>query len=829
MKWTVEILTLNGAWTLTKTGDDEAIPAKVPGCVHLDLLAAGRLEDPYYRDNELHGMWVGETDWTYRRTFDVSPDTLAHERVLLRCHGLDTVAKVILNGEEIARTDNMYRTYEWDVKTRLTAGENRLEIQFAAPMPYVRQQDAEKGKMAAWVEPMRLNGSSWLRKEPSNFGWDWGPELVTSGIWRDIELVAYDTARLDDVLILQDHNAGRVRLTVRMAAESANSANLSAVVQVTFQGETVIQKQNIQLNPNQAEADLLIDQPTLWWPNGMGQQPLYDVTVHLYDDQQRELDTFTRRIGLRVLKLERHADEWGESFHFSCNGVPFFAKGANWIPADNFVARLTRADYTPLIAAAADIHINMLRVWGGGIYEHDAFFDLCDEHGITVWHDFMFACGTYPAFDADFLANVEAEARDNVRRIRHHACMALWCGNNELEQGMPTEAWKKSLSWDDYSRLFDKLLPGIIAELDPQRDYWPSSPHSPQGDREDWMNPNWGDSHLWGVWHGKEPFEWYRTCYHRFVSEFGLQSFPAPETIYDFTLPEDRNVTSYVMEHHQRSYIGNSTVIHYMLDWFRLPTAFEGVIWLSQILQAMAMKYAVEHWRRNMPRCMGALYWQLNDLWPAPTWSSIDYRGRWKALHYLAKRFYAPVLISGLEDLETGTVEIHVTSDASEEQAGTVIWTLTNVKGDRLDGGEIPATIPPRQNVLIDTVQLSEHIKQHGPRDLLLWLSFQQDGAVVSDNLVFLARPKHLELSDPAIHIDIRPVDDRVFDVVLRSETPALYVWLELPQHEARFSDNFFALVPRQDKIVRLTLAEPVPLKTLQQTLVARSLVDTYR
>ena len=315
----------------------------------------------------------------------------------------------------------------------------------------------------------------------------------------------------------------------------------------------------------------------------------------------RLLDRLTKRIGLRTLRLDRHADEWGESFQFVVNGVPFFAKGANWIPADTFAPRVTRDDYARLLRDTADANMNMLRVWGGGIYEDDVFYDLCDELGITVWQDFMFACSTYPAFDDAFLANVRAEAEDNVRRLRHHPCLALWCGNNELEQGLVGEEWIDGT--DELGGLFPPVRPACCprwcATLDPERDYWPCSPHSPHGDRDDHSNPQWGDAHLWDVWHGKKPFEWYRTCEHRFASEFGFQSFPEPKTVYAYTAPADRNITSYVMEHHQRSGIGNTTIISYMLDWFRLPTNFDMTLWLSQILHGMAMKYAVENWRRH--------------------------------------------------------------------------------------------------------------------------------------------------------------------------------------------------------------------------------------
>ena len=830
---------LNGAWELYAAGDgapnaaavDGPIPATVPGCVHTDLLAAGRIEDPYYRDNELRLQWISETDWTYHRTFAVSDDVLGHDRVLLRCEGLDTLATVRLNGRVAGTADNMCRTWEFDAKPLLRAGENTIEVTLAAPAPYLREKDAQR-RLPAWsVGAHRSFDGGWLRKEPCSFGWDWGPILTSSGIWRDIALVAFDTARLADVHVLQDHvTPGRVDVTVRLEAERVAAAPLTATVRLAFAGETVAE-QSVPLDDGRGEATLRVDAPRLWWPNGMGEQALYDLTVTLSDGRGVALDADERRIGLRTLRLDRHPDEWGESFQFVVNGVPFFAKGANWIPADTFVTRLTRERYARLLRDAAAANMNMLRVWGGGIYESDAFYDLCDELGLCVWQDFIFACGTYPTFDAAFMANVEAEAQDNVRRLRHHPSLALWCGNNELEMGLVGDAWTdKTMSWDDYSRLFDALLPEVVGRLDPQRDYWPSSPHTPVGDRRDFNNPDSGDAHLWSVWHGKMPFEWYRTCTHRFNSEFGFQSFPEPKTVAIYTLPQDRNITSHVMEHHQRSGIGNTTIMTYLLDWFRLPTSFDMALWLSQILQGMAIKYAVEHWRRGMPRGMGTLYWQLNDCWPVASWSSIDSFGRWKALHYMARRFYAPLLVSAVEDPTTGALEVHLTNDTGERVVGEVTWEAMSVAGERLDGGTLPAVMTARATGPVATLDLAPLLEARGPRDLMVWLDLRVGEAVVSTNWATYARPKHLELLDPRIDVRVGEAGpDGGYRVVLTAERPALWAWLETPLWEARFSDNYVHLGPGQPAEIAVYPGVPVSAEALRESLRVRSLIDTYR
>ena len=824
----MENLTLNGRWQVRQADKTEEswLPATVPGCVHTDLLAAGEIPDPFYRDNELQVLWVGEADWLYRRAFDVPETFLAHDQVLLRGAGLDTLATIWINGQEIGRADNMFRVWEFDVKAYLRPGTNEIAIRFDSAVR-AGQEKLARHYIHNWgTDDHKLPGGNYVRKAAYHFGWDWGPKLAPCGIWRDIELIAFDT-RLDGLHIVQIHGqAGQVTLGVEVDVQGTGGAGLSAVCTVVFQGQTLLEEQTAVAG-SRAFLELHIAEPRLWWPNGMGEQPLYEVQVRLLDGTGAAVDMWQRQIGLRTLALDRHEDEWGESFQFVVNGVPFFAKGANWIPADSFVTRVADDVYWGLLADAAAANMNMLRVWGGGIYEQDVFYEYCDRLGLCVWQDFMFACAAYPTFDEAFMANVEQEAIDDVRRLRHHACLALWCGNNELEQGLVSEEWTPiTMSKADYAALFDKMLPDLVAEHDPQTDYWPSSPHSPLGNRYDWNNPQWGDAHVWAVWHGKEPFEYYRTCQHRFCSEFGFQSFPEPRTAATYTEAEDHNITSYVMEHHQRSGIGNQTIIHYMLDWFRLPTSFEGTLWLSQIVQGTSMRYAVEHWRRSMPRGMGTLYWQLNDCWPVASWSSLDYFGRWKALHYMARRFYAPLIVSGVEDLARGTVAVHVTSDRVSEETGEVRWLVTRVSGQQIAEGTLPLTIPAQADRLVTELDLQDLIDQYGARDLLLWLELVgSDGNRRAKNLVTLVRPKHLALQEPQIEMAITKQQGLVTAVTLAAQTPALWVWLEAEEDGVRFSDNFFHLRPGQPLTVTVRGAGPETAVGLR----ARSLIDTYR
>jgi len=821
---------LGGNWSVARADKQNWFNATVPGCIHTDLLAAGKIEDSFYRDNEEKTFWVGETDWVYVREFVLSEAMLAHKRVLLRCDGLDTLAEIKINGSRVGKTDNMFRTWEFDVKKYLRAGENHIEIGFRSPFPYLQRKN-KKRRLPAWgVGDFRLDSGGWIRKEPCNFGWDWGPRLVTCGIWRAINIVAFDTARLDDIQILQDHaKRDRVGLDINVCADIVGKAKLNARITVKYNNR-IVAEVKAPVKRSKARCELVIKNAKLWWPNNMGAQPLYEVTVDLVDEAGVLLDARTKRIGLRTLELVRKKDKWGESFHFAVNGVPFFAKGANWIPADTFATRVTRDDYNHLLVSAADANMNMLRVWGGGIYEDDSFYNLCDELGLCVWQEFMFACATYPAFDKDFMDNVREEACDNVKRLRHHPCVALWCGNNELEMGLVGNRWNDSqMSWSDYKKLFDKLLPSVVKKHDPQRTCIPGSPHSPRGRRSDSNNPNCGDAHLWGVWFELKPFEWYRTTHHRFCSEFGFQSFPEPKTVRSFTKPEDKNISSYIMEYHQRSPIGNSAIMTYMLDWFQVPKDFGKTLMLSQIQHGMAMKYAVEHWRRNMPRCMGALYWQINDCWPAASWASIDSRGRWKGLHYMARHFYAPVMVSGVEDAEKGTVKIYVTSDLLKTRKGKLSWRLTNATGRKITAGEFSVTIPPNKSRSVEKLNLLQHLEKFGPRDLMLWLELDTGKDAVSTNFVTFGRPKHLKLQKPEFKVKVSETPDGRFIVQLKADKCALWTWLELSRMDAHYSDNFFHVRPGRSTEILVCPQKTMTASAFEKQLKVRSLIDTYK
>lgn len=812
-----EHISLNGSWTLRQVEKgSETLSAQVPGCVHLDLQSEGIIEDPFYRDNEQKVAWVGEADWSFSRTFSADASFLKEGRQVLRCDGLDTLATVRLNGEVLGETDNMFRCWEFDVEEHLKTGENEIEIIFHSPLALGEEKQKEYFLWLTGLGHHRLNGGNWFRKEQCNFGWDWGPMLPTCGIWKSIQLVGWTEGRLLETRIHQEHAEGSAELFLDTDYDLTHQEG--RIRYTLSQGEKAV----ISTEGNATDrARLTVANPELWWPNGLGEQPLYALTIELIGGQDEVLDTKTLRIGLRDLQLVREKDTWGQSFTFSVNGHRFFAKGGNWIPAHSFDGAIDREKLEDLLESACQANMNMLRVWGGGKYESEDFYDLCDEKGLVVWQDFMFACSAYPAHDPAFMENVRVEAKEQVKRLQYRTCIGLWCGNNELEQidpivGEDREAGQ--MSWEDYKALFDDLIGGMIGELDPGRSYIPSSEFSPLGDREDTKNPNWGDAHLWAVWHGREPFEWYRTSFHRFCSEFGFQSFPHPKTVESYTLPEERNITSYVMELHQRSPIGNSAIMDYILSWFRLPVGWKNSVWLSQVVQAYAIKYAVEHWRRNMPRCMGAVYWQLNDCWPVASWASLDYFHRWKGLHYEAKKFFEPVHLSLVEDAEVNTVGIHLSNDGREGVDGQWILKVTDLEGKALGMKSGEGKVAAGSTKLLETVNLAEEVDSLEPRNCLIWGEWKTGEQVVSRNLTTLARPKHLQLRDPELK-----VEQANGLLKIQGKYPALFVILESEDPDMRYNDNYFHLEGGVSREIEILQGET------GASVKAISLIDTYR
>ena len=820
---------LTREWTFRQLGTQEWLRAQVPGGVHTDLLTAGRIPDPFVADNERRVQWVAESDWEYRCQFTVRDDLLAEEQVFLVCDGLDTLAEVMLNGQPVGKGTDMFRRYAWQVKPLLRKGGNELRIVFRSPVQYVLARQEERALPGV---SQAIPGGPHLRKAPCQFGWDWGPKLPPIGIWKEIRLEGQSIACLDDVHLRQQHGKGQAVIEVRATVQRWQEAPLTLAVQVAGP-EGGAWEAAAPVSGGGATARVTIPDPQLWWPNGYGKQPLYGVSVVLRT-ANGDLDSHDYQMGLRTIELRRQEDEWGESFTFVVNGVPIFCKGSNWIPADSFPTRIGDAELEHLIRSAAETHQNMLRVWGGGFYEKERFYDLCDCYGILVWQDFPFSCSVYPLGDEAFLADVRAEAIENIRRLRHRASLALWCGNNEMEQGWVDWGWDRPEHQDlkaAYDRFFHGLLPAWCAAEDPDRAYWPSSASS----GTPFEDPNGqarGDAHYWDVWHGRKPFTAYRGSYPRFMSEFGFQSLPPLETIRTYAEEADWNMTSYIMEFHQRGNHGNGLILAQMTDTFRMPKDFPSLVYLSMVLQAEGIRYGVEHWRRNMHRVSGTLYWQLNDCWPVASWSSIDYLRRWKALHYAARRFYAPLLLS-VED-EGTWMGVHVTSDRIEPWSGTVRWSLETLDGETIVSGQDEVTAAPLASTEVCTLDFVNRVSDDplsdlpSPRDVLFVCELWEGDERVSLQVASLVPSKHLSLAAPQLLVDVSQQDDElVFEVTAR-QTLARFVELALEGADVLFSDNYFDLPAGRTVAVTCPLPEGWTAERARQALRVRSLYDSF-
>ena len=820
-------LSLDGKWGFRKVGDREWLNTSVPGSVFHDLLQAGRIEDPFYRDNELKAREIASYDYEYMREFIADSRFLAHECTILHCEGLDTLADVFINGQLAASTDNMHRSYEMNIKSLIREGINNIRILLRSPVKFIDKKDEEN---PLWGSDDAMKGFSHIRKGHSMFGWDWGPQIPDSGIWRSISIIACGQERLSDIYITQKHDVDkamldiRVRLSNNAAVNSYDTGKLRLKVILTApDGRTL--EQSIQVTCQEEHLMFQVDKPELWWPNGYGDHPLYHVEVYL-TGSEGQLDSRSLDIGLRTIRVRREKDQWGESFEFEINGVSIFAMGADYIPEDNLLPRCSRQRTEKLIKSCIAANFNCIRIWGGGYYPEDYFYELCDQYGLLVWQDFMFACAVYE-LTAEFAQNIKKEAEDNIRRLRHHASLAIWCGNNEMETGWANWSFPKTDKHrSHYTQMFEELLPQVAAEFDPNTFYWPSSPSSGGGfDKPN--DENIGDVHYWDVWHGLKPFTDYRNFYFRFVSEFGFQSFPGMKTVESFTLPEDRNIFSYVMEKHQKNGSANGKILYYLSENFKYPKDFDALLYTSQLLQAEAIKYGVEHWRRNRGRCMGAIYWQLNDCWPVASWASVDYFGRWKALHYFAKRFFSPIILTACE--EGLKVSLHVSNESMQELNGEIHWQLRDSNSCILHGGSAGAGVAPLSSKSLCELDFSRELSDREvQRRVYLEYGLYHGNEVISGGTLLFVKNKHFEFINPKLEAIIEESEDS-FLIKLYSVAYAKYVGLDLSTADGIFDDNYFDMSAGCIKHVCVKkddLSSPLTLDEFKTQLQIRSIYD---
>jgi len=812
-------------WQFREAGKDNWYPATVPGFVHTDLLQNKVIDDPFYRDNEAKQQWIGKTNWEYRTTFQVTDALLAHKNLELVFEGLDTYADVYLNEKPILKADNMFRTWRVNCAEVLTKGSNTLRISFRSPINEILPLMAKMNYQLPAGNDQGEKTSPHTRKAPYQYGWDWGPRFVTSGIWRPVFLEAWDSARISDLHIQQD------QVTKEQAALTAQVDFISSV---TTEAELIIEdvghksvaaKQSIKLSPgaNHFDVNFTVAKPALWWPNGLGAHPLYKYRARLVIGNKMAAERVVS-VGLRSLEVRQENDSWGKSFTFIINGVPVFAKGANWIPADSFPTRISKEKYRWLLKSAVDANMNMLRVWGGGIYETDDFYDMCDEMGILVWQEFMFACSMYPG-NQEFLDSVRAEAEDNVRRLRTHPSIAIWSGNNEIESAWFNWGWQKTLPaslWDDYQKIFDGVLKEVCGTLDPHRLYWPSSPHG--GLPDDLNSLKSGDVHSWKVWHAAAPFTDYQKEFPRFMSEYGFQSFPQLETVESYTVAADREIQSPVMMSHQRHPRGNQLIKEYMLRDYATPKDFESFLYVSQVLQAEGIKVGAEHLRRIMPRNMGSLYWQLDDCWPVASWSSIDYFGRWKALQYYAKRFYSPVLVSPF--VETDNLNFYVVSDLTQASKGYLNVELRDLDGAKLTSLRKDLVVTPLQSQSYLSVPIKTLLNGRNAKTVMVYCEFVSDGKVISTNEYFFEPFKNLSLPTAQINFDVVKVRSG-YKVTLATNKLAKSVYLST-KTDGFFSDNYFDLFPDKPVEVEFRTRMNIPVEEFRNQLKVRSLKDAF-
>ena len=798
----MQTYTLNGTWQLSAGHRSlESVDMQIPGTVLSGLLAAGKIKDPFYRTNEDATRALFWKDYVFTRTFDVDEELLAQQHIVLVCEGLDTLAEISINGTFLAKTDNMHRTWKFQAKKLLHPGKNEIQIVFRSVLRFIEDYPYEAHKKINYIPCGSMKGNQILRKAHSMFGWDWGPQTIDAGIFRDIYLQGYSHARIEDIRIHQQHAKNVSVQTSITLSESVPGQKLC--VELSEDGaDKPLQTKLCKTNADGVAAvDFVIENPKLWWPNDYGDQPLYIVRTTLLDEDGTSLESITRRIGLRTLTISQEKDEWGNEFAFCVNGVKIFTRGGNYIPDDCLYTRITEKKLDYILESCRRAHFNCVRVWGGGYYPSDAFYDLCDEKGLIVWQDLMYACNVYDVTDA-FAENCRQETYDNVRRLRHHASLGLWCGNNEIESAW--DHWgdfQKETPYlrADYIRLFEEVLPKAVQEADGETFYWHSSPSS-GGCFDNPDDANRGDTHYWDVWHGQKPFTDYRKYFFRFCSEFGFQSFPCAKTVNSFTLEDDRNIFSRVMESHQKNDAANGKMLYYLSENLRYPKDLTHLLYASQVLQGMAIKYGVDHWRRNRGRCMGTLYWQINDDWPAPSWSSIDYFGRWKALHYMAQKFYAPHAVS--MTLEDHRCHVYFSNESFETTEYSLTLSIRDLSGNVLETYETKGNSPAFSAIETAVVDICSWEDQKD--DVFLEAVIHTKDQKVLKDVETLVPYKYLNLKNPVISTEAEETND-AFILHISSDCFAPFVALDFDDADVIFSDNFFHLTDKtvQDIIVK--------------------------
>lgn len=818
---------INSTWQFRKAGDTAWIPAKVPGCVHTDLLANNKIPDPSFRKNEQAVKWIENADWEYTTRFTLPNDMASYPNIDMQFDGLDTYADVYLNDSLVLKADNMFLGWTIAAKKFLKEGENTLRIYFhsAVKVGMEKLNKVPYLLMAAnEIAPENERTNVFTRKAPFHYGWDWGPRLVTCGVWKPVKLQAWSNTKMKD-LYIKPLNVSSERASYKVSAEIEATENINAALEIWIDNKKMASLDvDLQSGKNNPNIEFSLDKPELWWTKGLGGQKLYQLELKLINGN-KTLQTLTHRLGVRTLELSREKDSTGTSFTFKLNGVPVFMKGSNYIPSDIFTTRNTLANYKRVVQDAVDANMNMIRIWGGAIYENNEFYDLLDENGILAWNDFMFACNMQPN-DSAHLENIRKEAEYNVKRLRNHASIALWCGNNENLRAWSGWGWQEKVTkeqgqilWGVYEKIFYQILPSVVEKMHPEVSYWPSSP---QAENNKNSNPSSGDEHDWRIWFGDVPFSTYAENTCRFISEYGLQSFPEMKTIRAFANDSDMAYSSSIMEHRQRSLMpwigvgfnGNEMINTYIKRYYKTPKDFESFVYLSQVMQAEGVKFAIEAHRRQMPHCMGSLYWQINDCWPTMSWSSVDYFGRWKALHYFVREAFKPVLPVIFRDGKV--IKIAIANDKLEAEKHQLEVTLYDFSGKVLWQKNQDIILDANSSKTYMTIAEKELLAKGNAAKMILEVKVKKSESLVAENLFYFLDIKALTLEKPEIIKTIEKISDKAYKITLVTNTLAKNIALS-SNSEGRFSNNFFDMLPGKSYTINFSgdLKGEINIKTI--------------
>lgn len=803
-------ISLNGQWSFNMANNDKIYNAKVPGDVFSDLVANDVIPDPLIGLNEDLVQWVGKNDWDYCRTFEITQDALKYDFAELNCEMLDTLADVYINGKKIASVKNINRHYAWNIKDLLKIGENTIKISFHSPLAYIAaKHQIHKLPNSTLGEA----GSCHIRKSPYHFGWDWGPHLLTCGISGDCYIECYDVCKITRLDIKQHHTENKVALDIKTYLSNDKSLNTEYVI--SYKGTEICRK------TGDNSATLEVENPQIWWCNNMGAQPLYDLDVTVYDGD-KPIATKSQKIGLRVITLDNNIDEIGRNFCFYINGRKIFARGANWIPADSFINNVSDEKLYDLLYKAKACNMNMIRVWGGGYYESDRFYNMCDELGLLVWQDFNFACSPYPFDDSEFLDEVLAEVEDNVLRLKNHACLCLWAGNNEIES--MSMAWlNRQKVIKDCGNFFYKILPEHLAPLDDNTPYWACTPSS--GEYMKNINScDKGDTHLWHVWHGLRKLEYYKGMPTRFCSEFGIESLPSLNAIEKFSDGHEyTSVHCQLAKAHQKCIGGNGKIKYYMLSKFWSPKVFEDTVYLSQLTQALCVKNATEGWRIN-PRCHGALYWQYNDCWGVNSWSGMDYYGNMKALQYCAKRFNQNnILVFQRQD---DVMNILYVNDCATTVKTKIKCGVKTYGGETLN--ELTNTVELNADHVgkVAKIDLKNVLKKRKEKTCYVYaVAYDMNNNIICEETLPLTDENKVKLPKTQLTYNLSISGNKV-KMDITSSDYARFVEIRLKGYSSMLSDNYFDLLPNQTKSVYFDLPENETLESIKEKITLRSLCD---